>query len=159
MKQLFCWVQQVTLFILIIHFKNGNIILHFKVMPKTNIIWVKHKIMTLVHACLTLVILTSSCMSYIIVCRYFCECVGASVSPFFKDKNAVFNGEQKHKLHYLCEDGIEKSVPHDNLLSPLGKPRDAKRLSSRRIFLSHPHTHDYSYIANQITSEYGKGMT
>ena len=31
----------------------------------------------------------------------------------------------------------EKSVPRDHRLSSLGKPRDAKRRSSGRIFLSH----------------------
>ena len=28
----------------------------------------------------------------------------------------------KKKIHYLCEDGIEKSVPWDHCLSSLGKP-------------------------------------
>ena len=37
---------------------------------------------------------------------------------------------------------MKKSVPWDHRLSSLGKPRDAKRGSSGRIFLSHPHTHD-----------------
>ena len=31
----------------------------------------------------------------------------------------------KKKIHYSCEDGIEKSVPHDHCLSSFGKPRDA----------------------------------
>ena len=46
----------------------------------------------------------------------------------------------KKKNPYSCEDGIEKSVPRDNRLSSLGKPRDANRWSSGRIesyFLSH----------------------
>ena len=34
----------------------------------------------------------------------------------FKDKNAVFNGEQK-RIHYLCGDVIENSVPRDHRLS------------------------------------------
>ena len=33
----------------------------------------------------------------------------------------------KKKIHYRCEDGIEKSVPRDHCLSSLGKPRDANR--------------------------------
>ena len=33
-----------------------------------------------------------------------------------KYEKVVFNGEQE-KIHYLCEDGIEKSVPRDHLLS------------------------------------------
>ena len=37
---------------------------------------------------------------------------------------------------------MEKTIPHDHLLSTLGKPRDAKRRSSGRIFLSYPHTYD-----------------
>ena len=48
-------------------------------------------------------------------------------------------------VSYLCgviECGLEKSVPQDNRLSSLGKPRDAKQWSSGQIFLSHPHTHD-----------------
>ena len=36
---------------------------------------------------------------------------------------------------------MEKSVPRDHRLSLLGKPRNAKRRSSGRIILSHPHTH------------------
>ena len=32
--------------------------------------------------------------------------------PFFKSENAVFNVEQE-KIHYLCEGGIDKSVPRD----------------------------------------------
>ena len=48
----------------------------------------------------------------------------------------------RKRIHYSCEVGIEKSVPRDHRLSSLGKPRDANRWSSGRIFLSHPHTHD-----------------
>ena len=33
----------------------------------------------------------------------------------------------KNKIHYLCGDGTEKSVPRDHHLSPLNKPCDAKR--------------------------------
>ena len=33
----------------------------------------------------------------------------------------------KKKIHYLCDDGIEKSVPRDHRLSSLSKPRDANR--------------------------------
>ena len=40
------------------------------------------------------------------------------------------------------EGRIEKCVPRDHRLSSLGKPRDAKRRSSGRIFLSYPHTHE-----------------
>ena len=48
----------------------------------------------------------------------------------------------RKRIHYSCEGRIEKSVPRDHRLSSLGKPRDAKRWSSGRIFLSFPHTHD-----------------
>ena len=48
----------------------------------------------------------------------------------------------KKKIHYSFEGRIEKSVPRHHRLSSLGKPRDAKRRSSGRIFLSYPHTHD-----------------
>ena len=37
---------------------------------------------------------------------------------------------------------MEKSIPRYHWLSSLGKPRDANRWSSGRIFLSYPHTHD-----------------
>ena len=51
---------------------------------------------------------------------------------------------RKKKLHYTYEGKIEKSVPRDYSLSSVGKPRDAKRRSTGRIFLSYmyPHTHD-----------------
>ena len=62
--------------------------------------------------------------------------------PFLKYKNVVFSGEQEKNIHYLCEDGIERSIPQDHRLSSLGKTRDANQWSSGWIFLSHPHTHD-----------------
>ena len=31
------------------------------------------------------------------------------------------------RIHYLCEDGIEKSVPQDRHLASRGMPRDANR--------------------------------
>ena len=37
---------------------------------------------------------------------------------------------------------IEKSLRRDHRLSSLCKPHDAKWLSSGRILLSYPHTHD-----------------
>ena len=50
---------------------------------------------------------------------------------------------------------IEKSFSRDHRLSLLGKPRDAKRRSSGRIFLSYPHTHNrflYSIIVEMVNS-------
>ena len=41
---------------------------------------------------------------------------------------------------------IEKSLRRDHRLSSLCKPHDAKWLSSGRIFLSYPHTHDIFLI-------------
>ena len=38
--------------------------------------------------------------------------------------NLVLSSEQE-KNHYSCTDGIEKYVPGDHILSPLGKPHDA----------------------------------
>ena len=32
----------------------------------------------------------------------------------------------KKRVHYLCEDALEKSIPRDHLLLKLGKPDDAK---------------------------------
>ena len=37
-----------------------------------------------------------------------------------------FNGDQEKRIHYFCEDEIEKSVPQDHCLSSLGKPCDDK---------------------------------
>ena len=41
------------------------------------------------------------------------------------------HGEQEKRIHYLCEDGIEKSVPHvtvchhsASLVMPISDPRD-----------------------------------
>ena len=45
----------------------------------------------------------------------------------FSNKNGELCGEQEQKIHYLCEDSIEKSFPRDHRLSSLGKPRDANR--------------------------------
>ena len=47
------------------------------------------------------------------------------VFSIFSIQNEVFSGEQK--IHYLCGNGVEKSVPRDHQLSSVGKPRDAKR--------------------------------
>ena len=45
---------------------------------------------------------------------------------FFPISNEVFSGVRARKrIHYSCEDGIEKSVPRDHRLSSLGKPPDA----------------------------------
>ena len=38
----------------------------------------------------------------------------------FEYKNVVFNGEQEKES---CEDGIEKTIQQDHLLSSLGMPR------------------------------------
>ena len=46
----------------------------------------------------------------------------------------INSGEHEKGINYSCESRIEKSVPRDHLLSSLGKPRDAKRWSSGRIF-------------------------
>ena len=52
------------------------------------------------------------------------------------------SGEQEKESIIRVKGRIEKSVPRNHGLSSLGKPRDAKRRSSARIFLSYPHTHD-----------------
>ena len=57
---------------------------------------------------------------------------------------------------FSCEGRIEKSVLRDHRLSSLGKPRDAKRRSSGRIFLSYPHTHDRFLFSRSITSRISK---
>ena len=49
------------------------------------------------------------------------------LEPFFRNKNAAFNGEQEKKYIIFCEDRIEKSITQNHHLSSLGKPRDAKR--------------------------------
>ena len=60
---------------------------------------------------------------------------------FFKIKMRISLLSKKNH-HYLCKDGIEKSVPPDHHLSSFCKSRDAKRSSSGGIFLSHPQTND-----------------
>ena len=70
--------------------------------------------------------------------------IGDFLEAFFHVSNIkcdIYWWERKI-IHYSCENGIEKSVPRDHRSSSLGKPRDANRWSSERIFLSHPHTHD-----------------
>ena len=57
---------------------------------------------------------------------------------------------KKKKNQLLCEVRIEKSVPRDHRLSTLGKPRDAKRRSSGRMFLFYPHTHDRFLIFSTL---------
>ena len=52
---------------------------------------------------------------------------------------------------------MEKSVPRDHCLSSLCKPSDANHRSSRRIFLSHPHTHDGFLFCHSILLEFCKG--
>ena len=69
------------------------------------------------------------------------------ISLFKKNKKTVVS---KKKNSHSCEGRMEKSVPRDHRLSSLGKPRDAKRRSSGRIF--YPHTHDrflYSSTFNE----------
>ena len=47
----------------------------------------------------------------------------------------------RKRIHYSCEDGIEKSVPRNHRLSSLSKPHDDNWWSLGRIFLSHSNTH------------------
>ena len=73
-----------------------------------------------------------------------------------------YSGEQEKKsIHYSCEGRIEKSVPRDRRLSSQDKLRDAKRGSSRQIFLSYPHTHDrFLYLRKPTaTCDFPKGAT
>ena len=49
----------------------------------------------------------------------------------------VVSKKAKKRIHYLCEGGIEKSVPCDHRLSSLGKPRDVIWWSLRQIFLAY----------------------
>ena len=47
----------------------------------------------------------------------------------------------------------EKYVPREHRLLSLGKPRDAKRRSSGRIFPSYPHTRDRFLNSQQVKKE------
>ena len=38
----------------------------------------------------------------------------------FFNKNEIFSGEQEKRIHYSCEDGLEKAI----LMMPIGDPRD-----------------------------------
>ena len=51
------------------------------------------------------------------------------MSPYLSELLGAFLNimVNKKKIHYSCEDGMEKSVPHDHRLLSLGKPRDDKR--------------------------------
>ena len=64
-----------------------------------------------------------------------------SRAPFFLWKPfSVFQYKMKYfvvikkRIHYLCEDWIEKSTPRDHHLSSLGKSRDANRWFSVQVF-------------------------
>ena len=61
---------------------------------------------------------------------------GTSKRFFINIKCSILWWARK-RIHYSNEGRIEKSVPQDHPLSSLGKPRDGKRRSSGRIFLSH----------------------
>ena len=60
-----------------------------------------------------------------------------TISPGSGDKkNTAFNVEQE-KDYYLCEDGIEKSVPRDHRLASRGVPSNDKPGDTRdRFFYS-----------------------
>ena len=60
---------------------------------------------------------------------------------------------QRKGIDYSCEGRLEKSVPMDHRLSSIGKPNDAKRRSSGRIFLFYPHTHD-RFLKSRPSSHY-----
>ena len=51
-----------------------------------------------------------------------CRILAYSESLYSKHENAVLNGDQEKESN-----GIENSVPRDQRLSSLVKPRDAKR--------------------------------
>ena len=61
------------------------------------------------------------------------------LEAYSKIKNS---GEQEKEPIIRRGGRIEKSIPRDHRLSSLDKPRDVKRWSSGRIFLSYPHAHD-----------------
>ena len=65
-----------------------------------------------------------------------------SWKPFFKLWKFVFWWWTGKRIHYSCDDGIEKNVSGDQRLSSLCKPSDVNLWPSRRAFLSHLHTHD-----------------
>ena len=66
-------------------------------------------------------------MSHLSLLRIFWK--SFSCFSYLKYGVHVFSGEQEKEsiTLYLCEDGMEKSVPRDHRLSPLGEPRDANR--------------------------------
>ena len=47
----------------------------------------------------------------------------------------------RKRIHYLCEDRIEKFVPYEHCLPSQTKPRDANLWSWRWNFVSHTYTH------------------
>ena len=84
-------------------------------------------------------------MMYPFSCKISCHVAFQRIQ-----KILAYNGEQEKGSIIRVRKGWEKIVPRDNRLSSLGKPRDANRRSSGRIFLSHLHTHDgfLYYILN-----------
>ena len=53
---------------------------------------------------------------------------------------SILSGHFTQVLLYLCEDSIEKSIPHDNRLSSLSKPHDAKLRSSGHFSIPSSHS-------------------
>ena len=72
---------------------------------------------------------------YYLVHSYVSGLIIIIISCYYK--NAICNGEQE-KEFIIC---VSKD-PLNHCLQLLGKPRDAKRWTSGRAFLSHPHTHN-----------------
>ena len=65
--------------------------------------------------------------------------------PFFNMKMQYLMVSKK-RIHYLCDDGLEKSAIHrDHPLSSLGKPLDAKTVIFETDF-SIPHSHSWIFI-------------
>ena len=64
------------------------------------------------------------------------QCIQDFLEVFFMFFQYEISGEQEKRIHYSCEDGIEKYVPH----SSLSKPHDANGWSSGDFSIAPSHS-------------------
>ena len=82
---------------------------------------------------------------------------------FFQDKNEVFSGEQEKRIHYSCEDGIEKpsiaiTVRHlsAGLVLPNGDPRDGFFLPTLTLMIDSYNINSWPGLLNPDLSFFEK---
>ena len=70
------------------------------------------------------------------------------LGPFLKENSNTEYQNEQEIIHYLCDGGIDKSVPLDHHFSSLRKSHNAKQQTSGQIFLSHPHAYDIFLLSS-----------